>query len=181
MASSRHALTEAPQRSTKPHWGRPVKSGPRPCLFSVGFPCQGPRSGLPPPISYAMPCVPSHADVGMATDCCTPRGRSSAMAAAAAASSKPPGLGHPRSLPRSCGCARSRRSIEQRGLSGRDPDDQPAAPAMFAVPGSRDRGPNHDPSFRPVRRGCVQANSEPGASSSAARAATRPASTATSS
>ena len=41
MASSRHALTEAPQRITKPHWSRPVNSGPRPCLFDVGFPLSG--------------------------------------------------------------------------------------------------------------------------------------------
>ena len=41
MASFRPALTEAPQRITKPHWGRPVNSGPRPCLFSVGFPLSG--------------------------------------------------------------------------------------------------------------------------------------------
>ena len=40
MASSRPALTEAPQRN-QPHWGRPVNSGPRPCLFSVGFPLSG--------------------------------------------------------------------------------------------------------------------------------------------
>jgi hypothetical protein len=42
MASSRHALTEAPQRN-QPHWDRPVNSGPRPCLFSVGFPLSGPQ------------------------------------------------------------------------------------------------------------------------------------------
>ena len=41
MASSRPALTEAPQRKTKPHWDRPVNSGPRPCLFDVGFPLSG--------------------------------------------------------------------------------------------------------------------------------------------
>ncbi len=41
MASFRPALTEAPQRITKPHWGRPVNSGPRPCLFDVGFPLSG--------------------------------------------------------------------------------------------------------------------------------------------
>jgi len=41
MASSRHALAEAPQRMTKPHWDRPVNSGPRPCLFDVGFPLSG--------------------------------------------------------------------------------------------------------------------------------------------
>jgi hypothetical protein len=43
MASFRHALTEAPQRSTKPHWNRPVNSEPRPCLFGVGFPLSGPQ------------------------------------------------------------------------------------------------------------------------------------------
>jgi len=31
-ASFRPALTETPQRITKPHWDRPVNSGPRPCL-----------------------------------------------------------------------------------------------------------------------------------------------------
>jgi hypothetical protein len=41
MASSRPALTETPQRITKPHWGRPVNSEPRPCLFDVGFPLSG--------------------------------------------------------------------------------------------------------------------------------------------
>ena len=41
MASSRHALTEAPQRSTKPHWDRPVNSEPRPCLISDGYPLSG--------------------------------------------------------------------------------------------------------------------------------------------
>jgi hypothetical protein len=41
MASSRHALAEIPQRITKPHWDRPVNSGPRPCLFDVGFPLSG--------------------------------------------------------------------------------------------------------------------------------------------
>jgi hypothetical protein len=41
MASFRPALTETPQRITKPHWDRPVNSGPRPCLFSVGFPLSG--------------------------------------------------------------------------------------------------------------------------------------------
>ncbi len=40
MASSRPALTEAPQRN-QPHWSRPVNSGPRPCLFDVGFPLSG--------------------------------------------------------------------------------------------------------------------------------------------
>ena len=40
MASSRPALTEIPQRN-QPHWDRPVNSGPRPCLFSVGFPLSG--------------------------------------------------------------------------------------------------------------------------------------------
>ena len=40
MASSRPALTEVPQRN-QPHWDRPVNSGPRPCLFSVGFPLSG--------------------------------------------------------------------------------------------------------------------------------------------
>ena len=43
MASFRHALTEAPQRQSKPHWNRPVNSEPRPCLFSVGFPLSGPQ------------------------------------------------------------------------------------------------------------------------------------------
>jgi hypothetical protein len=42
MASFRHALTEAPQR-TQPHWNRPVNSEPRPCLFDVGFPLSGPQ------------------------------------------------------------------------------------------------------------------------------------------
>ena len=42
MASSRPALTEAPQRN-QPHWDRPVNSGPRPCLFGVGFPLSGPQ------------------------------------------------------------------------------------------------------------------------------------------
>src|SRR5450631_2753579 len=41
MASFRPALTETPQRIAKPHWDRPVNSGPRPCLFSVGFPLSG--------------------------------------------------------------------------------------------------------------------------------------------
>ena len=41
MASFRPALAETPQRVTKPHWGRPVNSGPRPCLFDVGFPLSG--------------------------------------------------------------------------------------------------------------------------------------------
>jgi hypothetical protein len=40
-ASFRPALTETPQRMTKPHWDRPVNSGPRPCLFDVGFPLSG--------------------------------------------------------------------------------------------------------------------------------------------
>ncbi len=40
MASFRPALTETPQRK-QPHWGRPVNSGPRPCLFDVGFPLSG--------------------------------------------------------------------------------------------------------------------------------------------
>jgi len=43
MASFRPALTEAPQRTNKPHWDRPVNSGPRPCLIDVGFPQSGPR------------------------------------------------------------------------------------------------------------------------------------------
>jgi len=43
MASFRHALTEAPQRQSRPHWDRPVNSEPRPCLFSVGFPLSGPQ------------------------------------------------------------------------------------------------------------------------------------------
>jgi hypothetical protein len=42
MASFRHALTEAPQRN-QPHWDHPVNSGPRPCLFDVGFPLSGPQ------------------------------------------------------------------------------------------------------------------------------------------
>ena len=42
MASSRPALTEIPQRN-QPHWDRPVNSGPRPCLVSVGFPLSGSR------------------------------------------------------------------------------------------------------------------------------------------
>ena len=41
MASFRPALTETPQRMTKPHWDRPVNSGPRPCLFGDGFPLSG--------------------------------------------------------------------------------------------------------------------------------------------
>jgi hypothetical protein len=41
MASFRPALTEIPQRIT--HWDRPVNSGPRPCLFDVGFPLSGSR------------------------------------------------------------------------------------------------------------------------------------------
>jgi hypothetical protein len=41
MASFRPALTETPQRIAKPHWGRPVNSGPRPCLIDVGFPLSG--------------------------------------------------------------------------------------------------------------------------------------------
>jgi hypothetical protein len=57
MASSRPALTEAPQRK-QPHWSRPVNSGPRPCLFDVGFPLQGSRTGLPPPISTSVPGTP---------------------------------------------------------------------------------------------------------------------------
>jgi hypothetical protein len=40
MASFRPALTETPQRN-QPHWDRPVNSGPRPCLFDVGFPLSG--------------------------------------------------------------------------------------------------------------------------------------------
>ena len=40
MASFRPALAEVPQRN-QPHWDRPVNSGPRPCLFSVGFPLSG--------------------------------------------------------------------------------------------------------------------------------------------
>ena len=40
MASFRPALTEAPQRHTA-HWDHPVNSGPRPCLFNVGFPLSG--------------------------------------------------------------------------------------------------------------------------------------------
>jgi hypothetical protein len=40
MASFRPALTEAPQRQ-QAHWDRPVNSGPRPCLFNVGFPLSG--------------------------------------------------------------------------------------------------------------------------------------------
>ena len=40
MASFRPALTEAPQRQSA-HWDRPVNSGPRPCLFDVGFPLSG--------------------------------------------------------------------------------------------------------------------------------------------
>jgi hypothetical protein len=42
MASFRPALTEIPQRN-QPHWDRPVNSGPRPCLFDVGFPLSGSR------------------------------------------------------------------------------------------------------------------------------------------
>ena len=42
MASFRPALTETPQRN-QPHWDRPVNSGPRPCLVSVGFPLSGSR------------------------------------------------------------------------------------------------------------------------------------------
>ena len=41
MASFRPALTETPQRQNWPHWDRPVNSGPRPCLFDVGFPLSG--------------------------------------------------------------------------------------------------------------------------------------------
>ena len=40
MASFRPALTEVPQRN-QPHWDRPVHSGPRPCLFGIGFPLSG--------------------------------------------------------------------------------------------------------------------------------------------
>ena len=40
MASFRPALAETPQRN-QPHWNRPVNSGPRPCLFDVGFPLSG--------------------------------------------------------------------------------------------------------------------------------------------
>jgi beta-1,4-mannosyl-glycoprotein beta-1,4-N-acetylglucosaminyltransferase len=43
MASSRPALTEIPQRNG-PHWDRPVNSGPRPCLVSVGLPLSGSRN-----------------------------------------------------------------------------------------------------------------------------------------
>ena len=39
-ASSRHALTE-PRRHNQPPANRPVNSGPRPCLISVGFPLSG--------------------------------------------------------------------------------------------------------------------------------------------
>ena len=40
MASFRPALTETRQRN-RPSTGRPVNSGPRPCLFDVGFPLSG--------------------------------------------------------------------------------------------------------------------------------------------
>jgi hypothetical protein len=36
-----------------------VNCGPRPCLFDVGFPRQGSRTGLTPTISYAMPGTPA--------------------------------------------------------------------------------------------------------------------------
>ena len=42
MASFRPALTEARQPSQPPA-SRPVNSGPRPCLFDVGFPLSGPQ------------------------------------------------------------------------------------------------------------------------------------------
>jgi len=75
MASFRPALTEAPQRK-QPHWDRPVNSGPRPCLFDVGFPLSGlqdrthtsdlntraqhtrHRVGLRPPLRRARPFPP---------------------------------------------------------------------------------------------------------------------------
>ena len=43
MASFRPALTEAPQRQPGRTGDRPVNSGPRPCLFDVGFPLSGPQ------------------------------------------------------------------------------------------------------------------------------------------
>jgi hypothetical protein len=42
MASFRPALTEA-HRRIQPPASRPVNSGPRPCLFDVGFPLSGPQ------------------------------------------------------------------------------------------------------------------------------------------
>ena len=57
MASFRPALTETPQRN-QPHWDRPVNSGPRPCLFDVGFPLSGSKTGLTPPISTSVPGTP---------------------------------------------------------------------------------------------------------------------------
>ena len=53
-ASSRPALTEAPQRK-QPHWNRPVNSGPRPCLIDVGFPLSGPQSRTSTSDLNAMP------------------------------------------------------------------------------------------------------------------------------
>ena len=40
MASFRHALTGAREHNQPPA-SRPVNSGPRPCLFDVGFPVLG--------------------------------------------------------------------------------------------------------------------------------------------
>ena len=40
MAPFKPALTETRQRN-RPSTGRPVNSGPRPCLFDVGFPLSG--------------------------------------------------------------------------------------------------------------------------------------------
>src|SRR5450432_2264447 len=39
-------------------WDRPVNSGPRPCLFDVGFPLSGSKTGLTPPISTSVPGTP---------------------------------------------------------------------------------------------------------------------------
>jgi hypothetical protein len=48
-----------PQRITKPHWGPPGQFRDRALASSVlDSPCQGSRSGLPPPISTSVPSTP---------------------------------------------------------------------------------------------------------------------------
>jgi hypothetical protein len=48
MASSEHALTEAPRSAIQPSrtGDRSVNSEPRPCLISVGFPLSGPQDRI---------------------------------------------------------------------------------------------------------------------------------------
>lgn len=57
-ASFRPALTEARPRQTTTPTDRPVHSGPRPCSSMLGSPCQGPSTGLTPPISTSCPAHP---------------------------------------------------------------------------------------------------------------------------